>query len=60
MALIKTRRKVGGFVDWTTISPREIQSLAESMFDAAGVPNEARQAYYWALNRYIYTGSFKP
>ncbi len=43
-----------GKIDWTTVSPRTIQRLAESMFDATGVPNEARQTYYRELNRYLY------
>ena len=43
-----------------TISPREMFEVSESMFDAAGVPDEARQAYYWAFNQYIYTGFLTP
>ena len=38
----KTGKKVGGKVDWGSVSPQEIQSLAEKMFDAAEVPAEAR------------------
>ena len=34
--------------------------VSESMFDAAGVPDEARQAYYRAFNQYIDTGFFTP
>ena len=56
----KTGRPVGATVNWPTISPGEILELSESMFDAAGVPSEARQAYYRALNQYLYTGSFTP
>ncbi len=49
-----TGKYIGGSVDWTTISARDMQELSESMFDAAGVPDEARQAYYEAFYRYIY------
>jgi RHS repeat-associated protein len=51
---------VTGAINWSTVSPQDIQGLAEDMFDAAGVPGEVRQAYYNALNQYIYTGSFAP
>ena len=50
----KTGKKVGGKVDWTNVSPREIQALSERMFDAAQVPTNARENYYNAFNRYIY------
>lgn len=36
------------------MSPQEVQALAEQMFEAAGVPTEAREAYYKAFNKYIY------
>jgi hypothetical protein len=49
-----TGRPVGGKVDWTQVSPQEIQDLAERMFDAANVPQEARDEYYRAFNRYNY------
>jgi hypothetical protein len=50
----RTGREVGGQVDWTTVSPREAQSLAERMFNAADVSKDARQEYYRAFNQYIY------
>ena len=50
----KTGKKVGGKVDWKTISAREMQSLSEKMFDAANVPESARRAYYQSFHRYIY------
>jgi len=50
----KTGKKVGGKVDWQSVSPKEIQELTEKMFDAAKVPNSARQEYYNAFNRYNY------
>ena len=56
----QTGRYVGASVNWANISPREIFGLSEGMFDAAGVPGEARQAYYRAFHQYIYTGSWKP
>lgn len=50
----KTGKKVGGKIDWKTISPREMQSLTEKMFDAAKVPYSARKNYYRQFNKYIY------
>ncbi|MFX3673184.1 MAG: RHS repeat-associated core domain-containing protein [Paenisporosarcina sp.] len=50
----KTGKKVGGKVDWESVSPKEMQELTEKMFDAAKVPNSARQEYYNAFNRYNY------
>lgn len=50
----RTGRRVGGKVDWTSVSPREVQSLSERMFDAANVPLSARNNYYREFNRYIY------
>lgn len=47
-------KPVGVKVDWKSVSPREIHSLSERMFDAASVPQDARSAYYSAFNRYIY------
>jgi hypothetical protein len=49
-----TGREVGGTVDWRAITPREILDLSERMFDAAGVPRGARQAYYRAATEYLY------
>ncbi|MDA1605832.1 T7SS effector LXG polymorphic toxin [Bacillus cereus group sp. TH208-1LC] len=48
----KTGKKVGGKVDWKSVSPKEIQELTEKMFDAANVPRLARQEYYRAFNQY--------
>lgn len=45
---------ITGKVDWTKVSAREIQRLSEKMFDAAGVPQEARRAYYQTFHQYIY------
>ena len=45
---------ITGKIDWSTISAKEVQALAEQMFDAAGVPKEAREAYYKAFNKYNY------
>ena len=54
----KTGRRVGGKVDWTTVSSREMKDLTERMFDAANVPVASREAYYRALNQFIYSGKF--
>ncbi|MDQ0233421.1 hypothetical protein J2S19_004768 [Metabacillus malikii] len=48
----KTGKKVGGKIDWQSVSPREIQELTERMFDAANVPKSARQEYYNSFNKY--------
>ena len=50
----RTGKKVGGKVDWESVSAREIQALSESMFDAANVPMSARTNYYSELTRYLY------
>ncbi len=50
----RTGKKVGGKVNWSEVSPQEIQGLSERMFDAAKVPQEARVEYYREFNRYIY------
>jgi len=50
----KTGRPVGGVVDWTTISPREILELVERQLDAAATPASARDEYYRQLNVYIH------
>ena len=50
----RTGKKVGGKVDWTSVSPQEAQALSERMFDAANVPLSARNDYYREFNRYIY------
>ena len=49
-----TGKKVGGKVEWTNISARDIKSLSERMFDAANVPMSARNDYYRKFNQYIY------
>jgi hypothetical protein len=50
----RTGRRVGGKVNWKTVSSREILDLSERMFDAAGVPQAARSAYYSEYNSYLY------
>jgi RHS repeat-associated protein len=50
----RTGKRIGGYVDWTTVGPREMQNLANRMFDAAGVPQAARAEYFRAFNQYIY------
>ena len=50
----RTGKKVGGKVDWTSVSPQEAQALSQRMFDAANVPLSARNDYYREFNRYIY------
>jgi predicted ribonuclease toxin of YeeF-YezG toxin-antitoxin module len=52
----KTGKEVGGHVDWSKVSPQEMQQLTESMFDAASVPEAARREYYRAFHQYIYRG----
>ncbi len=49
--------KVGfrGKIDWKNLSPKEVQNLAELMFDAAEVPNSARKDFYSAFNKYLYS-----
>ncbi|EMM4086356.1 hypothetical protein WAC87_004423, partial [Shigella flexneri] len=54
----KTGRRIGGKVDWTTVSNREMKDLTERMFDAANIPVANREAYYRALNQFIYFGKF--
>jgi hypothetical protein len=53
----RTGKKVGGVVDWRTVSAQEAQELTERMFDAAKVPAEARAEYYQAFHEYIYESS---
>ena len=50
----RTGKRVGGSVDWTKVSPQEARDLSEKMFDAAGVPEEARREYYRGFNQHIY------
>lgn len=56
----RTGKPVGGKVDWTTVSNREMKDLSEKMFDAAHVPAASRDAYYRAVNQYLHDGSFEP
>ena len=51
----RTGKKVGEKIDWTNVSPKEIQALSEAMFDAANVPVSARNNYYREFNKYIYS-----
>jgi hypothetical protein len=53
----QTGKRVGGRVDWSKISPQEMQSLANRMFDAADVPEAARLEYFRAFYQYVYRGS---
>lgn len=53
-----TGKQVGGKVNWANVSNREMFNLSERMFDSANVPVNARNEYYRALNRYLYTGAF--
>lgn len=41
-------------VDWKNISPQQIQSLSDRMFNAAKAPTDAASEYYQAFNKYIY------
>jgi len=50
----RTGKRVGGKVDWATVSSREIFDLSERMFDAAGVSQVTRDAYYSEFTRYVY------
>jgi hypothetical protein len=49
-----TGKAVGGKVDWKSVSPREMLNLSERMFNAAGVSQAQRNAFYAEFNRYIY------
>ena len=51
----RTGKAVGGVVDWTKVTPKEVRDLAEKMFDAAGVTKDARQNFYKEFNKYIYS-----
>nr|WP_235318117.1 RHS repeat-associated core domain-containing protein [Porphyromonas gulae] len=52
------KEKTGKPVDWTKVSAREAQQLSERMFDAAKVPQHARDEYYRKFNQYIYSGIY--
>lgn len=41
-------------MNWSQVSPREMQSLANRMFDAAGVPAASREEHFRAFHQYIY------
>jgi hypothetical protein len=50
---------VAAKVDWTRVSPNQIQALAEQMFDAAKVPSEVRQQYYRDFAQLLYEGKWE-
>lgn len=45
----------GGKIDWSKVSPTEIQELSERMFDAADVPASVRAEYYKQLKTFLET-----
>ncbi len=49
-----TGKPVGGKINWTSLSLREIQNLSERMFDAADVPQNVRNEYYSEFTKYLY------
>lgn len=51
----RTGKGVGGTVDWTSVGAHEVGKLTEEMFEAAGVPEAARRAYYRRFHKYIYS-----
>ncbi len=55
----RTGRRVGGKVDWSTISKPEIYRISEKMFNEAGVPKAARKNYYREFNKYLKRGCRK-
>ncbi len=44
-------------MDWSQVTPREMQDLATRMFDAAEVPASARDEYFRAFHQYVYGGN---
>lgn len=42
-----------GEIDWNKVSAKEIEELAEKMFEAAGVPVKSRIQYYEAFMEFI-------
>ena len=42
-------------IDWTKVTPHQIEMAAEMMFKIAGVPPEAQAAYWRAFHQYIYS-----
>ncbi|MFM2479668.1 RHS repeat-associated core domain-containing protein [Celerinatantimonas sp. MCCC 1A17872] len=47
-------KPVDAKVDWSKVSEKEMHILTEKMFNAAKVPQIARNNYYRKLNQYIY------
>lgn len=43
-------------IDWTKITPRQIDDLMDRMYTAAGVPESVRLNYRCVWNQYIYEG----
>ncbi|RIH86692.1 putative ribonuclease YokI [Calidithermus terrae] len=43
-------------IDWTKITPRQIDDLMDRMYAAAGVPESVRMDYRRVWNQYIYEG----
>jgi hypothetical protein len=53
-----TTGSITGYVDWANMSPRQAQEIADLMFDAANIPNDARRVYYSAFYNFLYNGQF--
>ncbi|PIH55269.1 hypothetical protein DC345_14690 [Paenibacillus taichungensis] len=47
-------RPVGAKIEWTKMSPQQIQKLSEDMFNASKTPDSARREYYRTLNQFLY------
>lgn len=45
-----------GAVDWSKVTPREIQELSKKMLDAAHVPPRIRAEYFRSFHRFSYEG----
>jgi len=43
-------RPVGAKIEWTKMSPQQIQKLSEDMFNASKTPDSARREYYRTFN----------
>jgi len=54
----KRTGSITGTIDWTGVSPREMQELMYEMLDRARVPHTVTEGYIRALNTYLYTGAF--
>jgi len=50
----RTGHGVGGSVDWTSVTPREILELSERQLDAADVSTSVRLEYYRQFTNFIY------